>query len=1074
MSQTLAKITAPQSKNVYKRKRLFKELDIAREKHAVIWISSPAGSGKTTLVASYLQQKKIKPLWYQVDEGDTDPASFFYYLGLLSKQVAALKKALPLLTAEYHQGIPAFARNYFREFFTRITDPSVVVFDNYQLADTNKEFQECVNIALEQIPPHIQIIIISRLQPDQAYSRLLATESIMEIGWDKIQLADDEYSGIVKVLANTTKIPAAVVSNFQRYSKGWVTGLVLLLQQGHSPIQDIANEIEAIDVDDEFENQEALFNYFASEILSNTDKVTQGFLYQTALLSIFTPSVAKDLTGISQAKRILIQLVSNNFFTVRHGFIKVSFEYHPLFRQFLLNRLESHYENSELDEIKIKAGYILAESGQFDMAVKLFIETQNWQALSNIIIKQADQLNKQGRDHVLQNALDALPTEIRQQNPWLLYWHGMVRLHIHSDSAYPYFVSSYHLFKQSKDSAGIYRSWLGIAESLFFSLDDYAPAITWIKEFEEMRKTFKTYPNQEVKGRIALSIVSLLTFADPKYDTFQNWITSAERAFKYIPNSEVKCFAGATLGRYYTFFGKNSKIHEIAKVLKPISQSEKVLPFARLLAHWTLTTDAWQFGNLDEALVYAEKGLAFEKEAGINVVNIWMLSVSIMTYLAKGNVIESDNVIQRIFNVANMNHALESNHVHMLSAWFQVLNNNYDIAEEQIHLSVLDSKKMHAPFFESTTHVAYAQVLIFQNKYDKAEEQLQIAIELDKRMDNLMVTQWYISYVHAWLYLKRNNRLKAKIYLQMMFSKGQNHGFQTTTFWFPEVMSLLSYEALDSNIEISQVKKFIRQHQLQIPSDQPPIDAWPYPIKIYTLGRFSLLSDDEPQTLTSKSAQKPMALLKCLIAFGGRQVSQEKINEALWPDAEGDSARRNFDTTLFRLRKLLNHDQALVLKEGLLSLDSSYVWADNWALERLLSQLERYEKSADKSQILILQEKLFLLYKGDFLSVEADRSWSIVLKERLRNRMLKCLLQLGNFWQEQKQFDQAEKCYEKGLTLNPLHEQFYQQLMQMHVNQGNNAQMAATYEQCRKILSTTLGVMPSEQTTVIYQNLENL
>ena len=75
---SLAKITPPRVHDVYLRERLFKELDAAR-KHPIIWISAPAGSGKTTLVASYLQQHKIDPLWYQVDAGDSDIASFFYY-----------------------------------------------------------------------------------------------------------------------------------------------------------------------------------------------------------------------------------------------------------------------------------------------------------------------------------------------------------------------------------------------------------------------------------------------------------------------------------------------------------------------------------------------------------------------------------------------------------------------------------------------------------------------------------------------------------------------------------------------------------------------------------------------------------------------------------------------------------------------------------------------------------------------------------------------------------------------------------------------------------------------------------
>ncbi|MCU0580757.1 MAG: hypothetical protein MUF69_14650, partial [Desulfobacterota bacterium] len=47
------------------RERLFRQLDRFQDGPA-IWVSGPAGSGKTTLVSSYLQDRRIPNLWYQV------------------------------------------------------------------------------------------------------------------------------------------------------------------------------------------------------------------------------------------------------------------------------------------------------------------------------------------------------------------------------------------------------------------------------------------------------------------------------------------------------------------------------------------------------------------------------------------------------------------------------------------------------------------------------------------------------------------------------------------------------------------------------------------------------------------------------------------------------------------------------------------------------------------------------------------------------------------------------------------------------------------------------------------------
>jgi ATP/maltotriose-dependent transcriptional regulator MalT len=68
-SPIFAKLTVPKLGRVLTRTRLLKQLDrYAHQK--LIWIAAPAGSGKTTLAADWLKNRKRTHLWYQVDAGE--------------------------------------------------------------------------------------------------------------------------------------------------------------------------------------------------------------------------------------------------------------------------------------------------------------------------------------------------------------------------------------------------------------------------------------------------------------------------------------------------------------------------------------------------------------------------------------------------------------------------------------------------------------------------------------------------------------------------------------------------------------------------------------------------------------------------------------------------------------------------------------------------------------------------------------------------------------------------------------------------------------------------------------------
>ena len=150
---SLAKLTRPRLHSPIARPRLFATLDMARARHCAVGVVGPPGAGKTTLVASWLDARRLPGIWYQVDRGDTEPATFFHYLVQAARPfLEETQERLPLLTAEYAQDVSGFARRFFRDLFSLLPAPSVLVLDNFQEIEDADSFHTVLVEAIEQIP----------------------------------------------------------------------------------------------------------------------------------------------------------------------------------------------------------------------------------------------------------------------------------------------------------------------------------------------------------------------------------------------------------------------------------------------------------------------------------------------------------------------------------------------------------------------------------------------------------------------------------------------------------------------------------------------------------------------------------------------------------------------------------------------------------------------------------------------------------------------------------------------------------------------------------------------------------
>jgi DNA-binding SARP family transcriptional activator len=253
-----------------------------------------------------------------------------------------------------------------------------------------------------------------------------------------------------------------------------------------------------------------------------------------------------------------------------------------------------------------------------------------------------------------------------------------------------------------------------------------------------------------------------------------------------------------------------------------------------------------------------------------------------------------------------------------------------------------------------------------------------------------------------------------------------------------------------------------------------PHMAAEFPVKIYTLGQFSVVSGKNSVPLDRKGQHKPIEMLKALIALGGKDVGEMRLCEALWPDTDGDTAHSAFSVTLHRLRKLIGRDSLLV-SDSRLTLNHQQCWVDVWACEQILNKIQHAMATApiDDQLAINLADAAMYLYNGPFLGNEDEQAWYLMFRERLHSKMIRSLMSICHHLDRRGRCQQAMDIYQKGIELEPLAEEFYYQLMLCYAKHERKAEALATYLRCAKILNSALHLEPSKRTQALYHSLLN-
>lgn len=1067
---SLLKITPPSPSGVVPRERVFRILDGLRGR-AVIWVTGPAGAGKTSLVSSYLHARKAPHLWYSLDAGDADISAFFYYLGLGIRQaVPRFRKPMPLLSPEYILGIPVFTRRYFEELFRRLKPPSVIVLDNYHEVSDQSTFHDVMAVGLSCVPEGFTVIVISRNAPPQNLARLRANDVIGLITWDEIRLTREESSAIVRKKA-AREVPQDALSLLHEKTDGWVAGLILFIESMklHGAGSQAAEALTPAQI----------FDYFAYEIFQKADPDVQALLLKTSFLPSVTASAAEALTGIRSAGRILQRLTDNNYFTGMHLHGHPAYSYHPLFREFLLATARETFTPDEISQVQREAAALLIESGDSSAAAALLIQARDWQGLIPLILDRAPSFVSQGMSKTLMEWIDSIPGDVVNDSPWLLYWKGVCMLPFAPTQSRGLFERAFKWFAERDDEAGALLSWSGAVQTFLFEFHDFGPLDAWMNWLDARMDGEASFPSAEIGAKAAAGMIGALAWRRPNHPEAGKWVKTALRLAQETSETDTSLRIYTNCAFYFLWMGEFAECGDLIEQMHKTAKARRGSP-ARLI---TLNAAEAMFHNSvadhrNQAIRSVQEGLEIAHETGVHVFDSVLSIQGLYHSLNEGNLEKVEAFLMKMGAFPGNGHT-NSSYFWYFSAWHHFLQGDIPRATAAAKKSADLIEQAGIPISEALVRLTLAQILAESTDIDGACRQLERAgaIAAETGSPYLMYLR---DMLEAFLSFSLGKDKAGCEALRRAMSLGRQKGFATMIhFWRPAVMSKLCIRALEEGIETEYVRSIIQK--LRLTPDPPPVEveSWPWPLKIYTLGRFSLVVGGQSEKDFSKAKKKPLLMLKALVALGSRDIREETLIDLLWPDAEGDAGHNAFTTTLARLRRMLGGDRTIRLHDGRVSLDNRMCWVDRWLFERLCDRVDNLLKKlpdceSDPALVMDTASRAADLYRGHFLRSDADEVWTTVPRELLRNKYFRLISSMARYSERAGDFEEAARQYRKGLESEPLAEEFYQGLMASCIRLGRHAEAMRVYLQCRQILGAELGIAPSPGTEALRKQIPAL
>lgn len=380
-------------------------LDLIDPSASVAVVVAPAGSGKSTVCAQLAAERASRGeavAWLTLDSQDRDPTRLWAHL----------------LTAVSRLGVPFDAgtepaQRPIAPLINALTDHGervTIVIDEYHTVpgpDIHLDISEIV----ESLPPNVQVVIASRVDPALPIPRLRVRGQLTELRIADLNFTEEEATRFFET-AFRLSIDPSQIAQLRARTEGWAAALYVA-GLGLRRADDVEEFVRTFSG-----HQTHLVDYIDAEIINQQDRQDLDFLLCTSILDQLHGDLCDSVIGAEGSALRLQELARTNLLVIELDNERRRYRYHHLLGDVLRSQLH-RADRIDVRGLHARAGAWFADHDEPTSAVSHLVEAGEHEAARDLINQSWFPFINTGHSTTVWTWLDLIPDEIRNVDPIL-------------------------------------------------------------------------------------------------------------------------------------------------------------------------------------------------------------------------------------------------------------------------------------------------------------------------------------------------------------------------------------------------------------------------------------------------------------------------------------------------------------------------------------------------------------------------------------------------------------------------------------------------------------------------------